>query len=239
MSLLTEEDVRKLFADGKIKEKTPFSISRKQVVTPSAREFLTEKNISIQTKEEAQSNQEKEQYTTLFGATLTEKPEHMTHLRGNVLVRKDNRRIALRGAIDSLESEVILVQVLAQKQGKESVVQTLEEVIAFLRRLMRAEITGESIEGFCLCGLGEKEIRDQSHHPSKYFGIKHFLPSMKQGELVAHLNYLRTRARRVELIAYDAFKREEGALEREDIIQALNRLSSFFWIMMFQCLKGG
>ena len=49
---------------------------------------------------------------------------------------------------------------------------------------------------------------------------------------------LRTVVRRTELAAYRAFRTEDGAVTRDDIILALNRLSSYLWILMIQ-LKAG
>ncbi|WP_455715294.1 cobalamin adenosyltransferase [Anaerosporobacter sp.] len=253
MALLTENDIRKLFGEKVLMEKGEFFLEKDMILTPSARSYLADKNIIIRTdhldgknrysKEDSIGKKEKvmqveeqkeEIYETLFGITLHEKPEHMTHLRGNLLVFKDNGRIALRGAIDSLESEIILVQIAAQKEGSKKLVDDLEEIIRFIRSLLRSEITGDSISDFHLQGLEPKEIREQSYHPSKYFGVKHFLPTYKHGEMVAHLNKLRTLTRRTELIAFKAFKTEENKVERVDIIRAFNRLSSLFWIMMFK-----
>lgn len=41
------------------------------------------------------------------GAGYGEKPEHMTHLRGNLLVPKTHPRIAFRGQLVSLQAEII------------------------------------------------------------------------------------------------------------------------------------
>lgn len=253
MAVLTENDIRKLFNEKVLMEKGEFFLEKDMILTPSARTYLADKNIIIRTdhlegktryqnkasigkkeKEMEIDTQKEEIYETLFGITLHEKPEHMTHLRGNLLVFKDNGRIALRGAIDSLESEIILAQIVAQKEGSKKLVDDLEEIIRFIRSLLRSEITGDPIEDFRLQGLDPKEIREQSYHPSKYFGVKHFLPTYKHGEMVAHLNKLRTLTRRTELIAFKAFKTEENKVERVDIIRAFNRLSSLFWIMMFK-----
>lgn len=261
MAVLTENDIRKLFNEKVLLEKGEFYLEKDMILTPSARTYLADKNIIIRTdhldektryqnesvqmkkeKEELKSRekemeiekQKEESYETLFGLTLREKPEHMTHLRGNLLVFKDNGRIALRGAIDSLESEIILVQIIAQKEGSMKLVNDLEEIIRFIRRLLRCEVSGEPVEEFCLQGLNAKDMREQSYHPSKYFGIKHFLPTYKNGEMVANLNKLRTLTRRTELIAFKAFKNDEYKVERVDIIRAFNRLSSLFWIMMFK-----
>ena len=57
------------------------------------------------------------EFETIFGVKLAQKPEYMTHLRGNLLVFKDHPRIALRGKIDSLEAAIILLQLKAQEKG--------------------------------------------------------------------------------------------------------------------------
>lgn len=177
-------------------------------------------------------------YETAFGGILTNKPEHMTHLRGNTLVFKDHPVIKYRGALDYLEANIICLQIKAEKQGYKSLVNDLEEIITLVRTLIRIQITGEKLEDFKLLGLTAEEMRDHSHHSTKHYGISHFLPSYKHGEIVAGLNMLRTLARKTELVAYDAFKDRNKNTERDDIIQALNRLSSVFWIMMCRFIKG-
>ena len=240
--LITEEYLKKEFTSGRIKEKGSFILKENEILTPSAKTFLNDKSINLiknnTTKPEASKDEVKEvnQYSTIFGATLYEKPEHMTHLRGNTLVFKDHPVIKFRGEIDYLESEIIMVQVLAQDKGYDLLVSDLEEVMKFVQNLIRVEITGERIDDFNVLGLTSDEIRDYSHHPSKYFNLKHFIPSYKQGEIVAHLNKLRTITRQVELVAYNAFVSEYGESIRNDIIKALNRLSSLFWIMRFKYL---
>lgn len=260
MSLLTEDDVKKMFTSGKIKAKSDIQLSDNQIITPSAREFLIEKKINIKRKDnsmgddsvvkseaghvtnrtkendETDSNEKNGIYDTLFGVKLTEKPEHMTHLRGNLLVFKDHPKIAFRGAIDSLQSEIILLQIIAEKQMLKQLVADLEEILRFAQLMIRHEITGEIMGDFNLQGLTAKELREHSHHPSKYYGMKHFIPNYKQGEIVAYLNRLRTKTRETELVAYKAFKDEYGQTGREDIIRALNRLSSLFFVMMFKYL---
>ncbi len=249
MSVLTENDVRQMLSSGQLKEKGQIVVARNKIITPSAKTYLLEKGIEVKiednliggvaevSEEHTQVNHE-EVYETIFGARLNEKPEHMTHLRGNLLVFKDHPRIAFRGAIDSLEAEIVMTQIFAEKQHLPQMIKDLEEIIKFIRRLLRNEVCGEPIGEFTLQNLDAKELREHSHHPSKYYGISHFLPNYKQGEMVAYLNKLRTLTRETELIAYKAFKDEYGQVSREDIIKSLNRLSSLFWIMMFKYLAG-
>lgn len=249
MSVLTENDVRQMLASGQLKEKGEIVVARNKIITPSARTYLLEKGIEMKIEdnpigevtkvsEEQVTADHVEVYETIFGAKLNEKPEHMTHLRGNLLVFKDHPRIAFRGAIDSLEAEIVMTQIFAEKQHLPQMIKDLEEIIKFIRMLLRNEVCGEPISEFTLQGLDAKELREHSHHPSKYYGIRHFLPNYKQGEMVAYLNKLRTLTRETELIAYKAFKDEYGQVSREDIIKSFNRLSSLFSIMMFKYLAG-
>lgn len=228
MSIITEEDVRKMLMSDTANKQ--IYLSEGQIVTPSARSYLNEHNVEIKSKEEKTDG-----FETLFGARLINKPEHMTHLRGNVLVFKSHPRIAFRGAVDSLESNIIVFQTQLEN-GK--LIDDLEEIVRFIRSLIRCEVAEEALGEFRLQGMDAAMLRDYSHHPSKYFGIKHFLPTHKHGATVAGLNALRTKTRETELTAYRAFSDEYGRCSREDIIRALNRLSSLFWIMMFKSLKG-
>lgn len=242
MGVLTEEDVRRRLASTKSGNGKTFLISKKDILTPSAKSYLLEKNMIVTYGEKETINTEgqakEEVYETLFGGKLTSKPEYMTHLRGNTLVFKDHPRIILRGKIDSLESEILCVQLLCDKLHYQEIVKDLQEVIGFVRLLMRCEVSGERMDTFQLQGLSPEDLRDQSHHPSKYFGMHHVLPHYSMGEVVVGLNKLRTLTRETELTAYRAFKDPYGQVDRDDIIKAFNRLSSLFWIMMFKLMSG-
>lgn len=243
MALITEQQLKaksKELCNDKV-----YVVNKGDIITPAAISFLNEKDIRIKYSEDfdegikdTQGEPKTTTYTTIFGAKLDEKPEHMTHLRGDLLVFKDHPRIALRGKIDSLESKILETQILCTKRNKNKLVEDLQEVLTFIRLLMRYEVSGEPVKEFVLQGLNPDQLRDYSHHPSKYFGIKHFLPDHKMGELVVALNSLRTLTRETELQAFKAFKGQYGEMEREDIIRAFNRLSSLFWIMMFKILSG-
>ena len=229
MAVITEEAARRLTADGRREVR----LAAEDIVTPAAKTYFQEKRVTLST-DQAPSAAMEDRYTTVFGAVLSEKPEHMTHLRGNLLVFKDHPRIILRGKIDSLESAIILVQAKALEAGDSALSAELEEVITFIRHLLRCEVSGEPVGEFQLLGLDAPALRDQSHHPSKYFGIRHFLPGVQYGPMVAELNRLRTMTRETELAAFQAFKGQHGEMDRVDIIRAFNRLSSLFWIMMFK-----
>jgi ethanolamine utilization cobalamin adenosyltransferase len=234
-----------------------FEIPKGAIVTPSARGFLLDQKVEIEYVDEKGPSSAKEQpdqgqavakeepipeqparFETIYGGWLVEKPEHMTHLYGNMLVFKDHKRIILRGRLDSLESSILDAQITADRLSMPGLVNDLEEILSFVRSLVRCEVLNEQVGEFCLQGMSASELREKSHHPKKYFGLDHFFPHYEMGEAVVVLNRLRTLTRETELAAYQAFRSESGAVEREDIIRALNRLSSLFWIMMFKVRTG-
>ena len=162
----------------------------------------------------------------------------MTHLHGNVLVFKSHPRIAFRGMIDALEAEILLCQKTAERERHTQTVADLQEILDFVRSLIRADVLGEPVRSLKLCGLDADALRERSHHPEKYYGQPHFMPSYTDGETLLQLNRVRTLVRRTELSCYRAFSDSDGAVTREDMILALNRLSSLCWILMIR-LKAG
>lgn len=252
VSVLTEDELRKRLKDTDLTKIKELKVSKNEIITPSARSFLNDHNISLSYEEVIKESLKKDyidsksevlvdkktKYETVFGARLDEKPEHMTHLYGNVLVFKDHKRIIFRGKIDSLEAKILEVQVLSHKLKLGKLVADLEEILVFVRNLIRCEVLNEPVSEFRLQGMDANELREKSHYPQKYFGIGHEPPKYTMGEVVVALNSIRTLVRETELIAYKAFKDEYGAINREDIIKALNRLSSLFWIMIFKYRTG-
>ena len=158
----------------------------------------------------------------------------MTHLYGDVLVLKNHPRIAFRGAMDSLEGELISCQYFC-----ESLRQELGEILDLARMLIRCEVMGEPVPEGNLCGLTEEEQRKRSHRPQDYYGQTHFMPSYTDGENVIRLNKCRCMARSAELAAARAFIDEDGQVSRPDILKALNRMSSMIYILMIREKKQG
>ena len=93
--LYSEEAVRANLRnrDGK----RVFYLGKGDQLTSAARDWLNRERIPILSPEQAK----KEHYRLLSGGTVTEKPEHMTHLNSEVLVSKDHPRIVFRGKIDT------------------------------------------------------------------------------------------------------------------------------------------
>lgn len=248
MSLLTESELRKQLKNTDIKE---YEVVKGSIITPSARQYLQDKNIklvmvdALSDKKQGISKEKTEDkgkifptFSCLQGGYVEEKPEYMTQLYGNKLVPKDHRRIEFRGRIDSLESEILETEVIASKLKNEGVIKDLEEVLCFVRNILRAEVLEEGLPEFYLLGMSEDDLREISHNPKKYFNMEHFMPSYKMGEIVIALNSLRSNTREVEVCGFKAFKDIDGEITRNDIIRYLNRLSSCFYIMMFKFLSG-
>ena len=134
MALLDEARVRQMSNGG---TRGPVVVTRGDVLTPSARSWLREHRVEVvfpqgEPEKTDGGRQEKggaARYRTLFGAELHEKPEHMTHLKGNLLVFKDHPRIAFRGYIDLLEAEIVLCQQACVREGYRVLAVELEEVL--------------------------------------------------------------------------------------------------------------
>lgn len=225
--LYTEQTVRDNIRnrDGK----RVFFLSKADTLTPGARDFLSRERISILPAEEAKIDT----YRLLSGGVMTQKPEHMTHLYGDVLVEKTHPRIAFRGAIDTLEAEIMLCQLNAGAFQRE-----LSEILALVRRLIRCDVLDEPVPGEKLCGLTEDEIRRRSHFPQDFYGQPHFMPEYTDGVEVLWLNQARCAARAAELAAVRAFVDQEGRPVRTDILRAMNRVSSMLYLLMIQAKKG-
>ncbi len=236
MALLTERDVQANLRT-RAGERVLY-LAKGDRLTPSARDYLDHRRIPIVAAELSGAPEEKQTYRTLFGATLTEKPEHMTHLYENVLVFKDHPRIAFRGKIDALEAAILLCQNSADAAGYKDLSAELSEMLALVRDMIPADVLGRPLMRETLCGLTPDELRVHSHHPEKYCGHAHFMPASTDARVLLELNAVRTAARETELSAYRAFRDENGAVTRDDIILWLNRLSSLCWIQMCR-LKAG
>ena len=173
------------------------------------------------------------------GAFYNDKPEYMTQLYGNKLVRKNHRRIVFRGYLDDLEADLLIVQTeLMERGGCDVIVSDLEDVANTFREMMRADCLNDEFKKPTILGLDHDQLRERSHNPMKYYNIKQMLlPSKDLGRVYALLNSLRTKIRKTEVAAVGAY--ENGSTyERTDIIEELNRASSALHIMMCKYLAG-
>lgn len=205
--------------------KRVYYLGKGDQLTSTARDFLRRERIEILPGSQARP----ERYRLLSGGYAEEKPEHMTHLNGEVLVLKTNPRIRFRGKMDTLEAELILCQrIPGAPEG------ALGEILDLSRKILRCDVLEEPLRQDTLCGLTQEEQRGRSHMPQDYYGQPHFMPQASDGSVIAGLNRARCFAREAELAAVEAFSDREGNLLREDIPKALNRMSSMLYLLMIQ-----
>ncbi len=211
--IITERELREIWqkTKGRI-----ITLPEGSVLTPLAQDFIRSKELQIQLGGRA-------------GADV--KPEQMTHLYQSELVSKNHPIIALRGQLDLFQTLLVDTQIDFQAMGKLELVAKLEEVAALAREIMAAEVKRQPFAFKTLWGLTPDEIRERSHYPHKYYGVSHSPLSYKQGAAVSKLHRLRAKIREVELYANRAFTDARGECSRVDLVQALNRLSSAFYIL--------
>ena len=166
------------------------------------------------------------------------KPEELTQLYGNKLTQKDNPVIIFRGKLDTFCAQILEAQVLGMQADNSAFVQDLQEILEFTRSILPAEYNGTPLGDFNVLGLSSKDLREQSRHPERYFGRRHLLMDCTMGPLSVRLNLLRTLVREVEVAAIIAFKDPDAENKslRPDIVEALNRLSSLFYILTYKYL---
>lgn len=232
-----------------------YYIPEGKILTPAAREYLQQRKIKIgkegqakvvatevppmpQIEMRAPEGPKPKFVDYETGAYYMEKPEHMTHLYGNVLVVKHHPRILFRGKLDSLQALIVMAQVQIAEGGKQKLVDDLGNVLDILREMMRCDVLDEAFRNETIIGLTHAELRERSHDPKKFYGIQQMvLPDYTMGKDYALLNQIRTCVRETEVAAAQAF-REGTKCTRGDIIEELNRLSSAMHIMMCMYLAG-
>lgn len=255
MKVITEAILRQ---ELKATEPEVYYIPEGKILSPAAREYLQQRKIKISkdkppavAEPEAPQNNSAEapakpqapaaaKYVDEeTGAFFTEKPEHMTHLYGNVLVGKNDPRILFRGKLDSLQAQIVLTQaIIHEEEGSIKLIDDLGDILGVLREMMRCDVLGEPFKNERIIGLNHAELRERSHDPMKFFNIKQMLlPDYSMGKHYAMLNQLRTQIRETEVAANQAF-RDGRKCTRPDIVEELNRLSSALHIMMCMYLGG-
>ena len=205
--------------------KRVYYLAKGDQLTSDARDYLTRERIEILPASEARPDR----WKLLNGGYMESKPEHMTHLNGDTLVEKTHPRILFRGAVDTLEAELLLCCAAATGEIRKA----LEEALSYTRTLLRNEVLEEPVTAETLGGMDEKALRERSHRPQDFYGQPHFMPMPSDGLLLLQINRARCAARAAELKAVAAFP-----TGREDLLRAFNRLSSFLYLIMIQLKKG-
>lgn len=255
MSVLTESELRRTLRNKDLNTIKELEVKKNQIITPSAMSFLNEHNIALKFKdsseiektnislveilpEERVSSTGKAKYKTILGIEMEEKPEYMTVIYDDTVVFKDDKRIIFRGKMDLLEENILKAQIYCAKEKLPKLLKELEEILVVVRKIKSSEILKEPLPEIFLQGMNEKDIREKFINISKYFHVGDEPLSYTMGETAIILNELKIITRETEISAYEAFKEKYGGVEREDIIRALNRLSSLFNIMIYKYRAG-
>ncbi len=240
MEIITEA----LLRSAKLPQDTrEYRVGTGVFITPEAREYLTRRGIAIISADAGKAASSSPVMPAdlshrgggpaykdaVTGRGYDKKPEDMTHLRANLLIKKTHPRIALRGQLDELEAQIICLQVVTSRGGQDQLTKDLEDTLRYVREVLAAEVKETPLGQMTLFGLGEERVHEISHNVKGEIGISHPVPSYTFGEVAAGLNLLRTKARVCELAALRAFEKEKD--KRDDMVLALNRLSGGFYIL--------
>lgn len=228
-----------------------YTVTEDTVVTPTAREYLKKRSIELKTvsgtggqtirgseiqamsRSKIKSNGPLTYVDAETGRGYREKPEDMTHLRGNLLAPKTHPRIAFRGRLDSLEACILELQALADSEGKNELCGQLGELLDHVRSVLGAEVKDQPLEPKRLFGYDHSQLRYVSHHVKEEIRIDHPVPDYRMGMTALKLNTLRACIREAELAACAAFPGE-----RSDLIEEMNRLSSGAYILFCRQVAG-
>lgn len=242
MPVITEEFLRRLEKQGKL---NTLKVSEKDILTPSAREFLNSRNLNFEKEEVAveekvelvQAKAPVYKYKSYHDEAVYEKkPEYMTQIFGNYLVVKNHKRIILRGKFDNLQAQTVKYWKKYQKNKK--LESDFSQAYRYVRDLFICEMTDAEFIERDVLGHDIDSLKDITHNTMKYFKTGHlFEINVEFGEDVIDINCLRALSRECELAAVEAFY-HEGKVEHSDILKALNRLSSVFYLMMLKANNG-
>lgn len=230
------------------------------VLTPSAHDLLTDRKIALKFIDEqgqvfVETNQVKQingssenilkkvhaltsddqRHTThcvLCQQATSKKPETLTHLNADTLISKNDPRIKFRSEMDEAIALAIFIQTELQDSWPKSFSLWLADCRSALGNIMKSEVTNIPMLAIMMGEFDDAAIHKMSHNPLKYIGYDHIVPDAKFGKTVAKLNLLRTKIRAVETTAASVFILRDFVVERPDIMQALNRLSSAVYVLM-------
>jgi ethanolamine utilization cobalamin adenosyltransferase len=234
MKVIDENRIRQIHLIGKTDE---IHVNQSDYVTQSALEYIKEKKLSLVVDDDENKfirpslNMIADKYVSESGnEEYDEKPEHMTHLYGNVLVMKNHPRIILRGKLDTFIASIMDMEIFAEKKKIIKLKKDIAELGLFKQHILKCEVSNQPVGEQLLLKYNEEDLRKISHNPGEYFGRGHIKISSAHGEVEVKLNMLRTQARELEIAAVTAFQDDD----EQGILKALNRLSSAIYILMLK-----
>jgi ethanolamine utilization protein EutL len=177
----------------------------------------------------------------LFGSGmgLDTKPDAYTHLFDNQsLVHKSHPVIRFRGQLDLLQAHVLDAAVEARREGLDGLGDDLDEVLAFLRKMLSAEVMGTPMPTFAIAGFDGEELHRISHNTKGFLNVGWVMPASNMGPTIARLNLLRAFSRQVELLAMEVFETSDHLTEenRAQMLHGLNRLSNAIYVLVCKAI---
>ena len=167
--------------------------------------------------------------------TVMHKPDTLTHLNAQVMVAKNDPRLAFRARLDATIAIAVWLQ--SELKTLDSAQYWLADIRSLLGNIMRADALDIPLAAQKIVGLSADELHRLSHQPLKYLGHDHIVPDVTQGREVALLNLLRVSVRETEITAAQVFIGADYHVHKADLLQALNRLSSAVYVLMILCVR--
>ncbi len=151
----------------------------------------------------------------------------LTLLEQGVEVPKNHPAVIMRGKLDTLLSQIVLVQTQFDPKDRRPAFlkQCLVDLHAWVMLTLRGEMTGETVNAAGMGGMDVQTLHVVSREPQKYLGMDHVAAQGNMGGNVALLNWLRASVRETEVVAV-------SCSGNADVIASLNRLSSAVYVLM-------
>ena len=233
MRFLTEDDIRARCpqAGGLL------TLGEGERLTPSAQEYASGLRLRIESGKEACQETGKDACAKAPQTGTPAQPDRpgrgqdTTYLDKSTLVSKTHPSIIMRGKLDSLLAELVLIQTRFDPQGRRPALlkQCLEDLRRWIWRALSAEITGERLADGAMGGMDADILHQISRDPRKYLGLDHFTADASLGGDIAELNRLRALVRENEVMAV-------ACSGHPEVIGSLNRLSSAVYVLMLLTL---
>lgn len=166
-----------------------------------------------------------------------EKTEAQTHLNGTEMVTKEHPRIWFRGKVDSAIAAAILVQTQLQPVLAPELQGLLADLRSWLGWAMRCEVLDEAVPVLSMGPFSREAVRRLACHPEE-LGLEPLCPDAAEGSIFTLLNWLRAIIRETEVAAAFAFRKQDGTLERPDILELLDGLSNAVYAFMLLVKAG-
>lgn len=157
--------------------------------------------------------------------------QEVTYLDKDTVVPKSHPAIIMRGKLDSLLANVVLIQTQFDPKDRKPVFlkNCLADIHKWVMQTLSAEVSGSAIQPSGMGGMNVETIHHISREPKKYLGLDHFAAEASLGGNIALLNWLRALVRETEVIAV-------ACSANMDVICSLNRLSSAVYVLMLLAL---